>query len=100
MWRASTTPENKAFVDAYAANTSGCPRGSPSRPTTAGLWTKAAIDSIGGNVEGSRGVSQGDAHGADQGAARAAEARRLRQPDQNVYVAKVEKIKHPVLGDV
>ena len=66
----------------------------------AGLWIKTAIDSINGNVEdrdaflkamrtvqikAPRGPLKLDAYD---------------NPIQNVYVAKVEKTKHPVLGDV
>jgi branched-chain amino acid transport system substrate-binding protein len=67
---------------------------------TAGLWTKTAIDSIGGDVED---------RAAFLKAMRTVQIKAPRgplkldaydNPVQNVYVAKVEKIKHPVLGDV
>ena len=45
------TPENKAFVDAYAAKYKRLPSWFAESAYTAGLWTKAAIDSINGNVE-------------------------------------------------
>jgi branched-chain amino acid transport system substrate-binding protein len=94
------TPENKAFVDAYVAKYKRMPSWFAESAYTAGLWTKAAIDSIGGNVEdrdaflkamrtvqikAPRGPLKLDAYD---------------NPIQNVYVAKVEKIKHPLLGDV
>ena len=94
------TPENKAFVDAYAAKYKRMPSWFAESAYTAGLWTKAAIDSIGGNVEdrdaflkamrtvqikAPRGPLKLDAYD---------------NPIQNVYIAKVEKVKHPVLGDV
>jgi len=57
------TPENKVFVDAYAAKYKRMPSWFAESAYTAGLWTKPAIDSISGNVEDRRGVSQGDAYG-------------------------------------
>ena len=42
------TPENKAFVDAYVAKYKRMPSWFAESAYTAGLWTKAAIDSIGG----------------------------------------------------
>ena len=45
------TPENKAFVDAYATKHKRLPSWFAESAYTAGLWTKAAIDSINGNVE-------------------------------------------------
>src|SRR4051812_45535812 len=94
------TPENKAFVDAYAAKYKRMPSWFAESAYTAGLWTKAAIDSIGGNVED---------RDAFLKAMRTVQVKAPRgplkldaydNPIQNVYVAKVEKIKHPVLGDV
>jgi len=94
------TPENKAFVDAYAAKHKRLPSWFAESAYTAGLWTKAAIDSIKGNVEdrdaflkairtvqikAPRGPLKLDEYG---------------NPIQNVYVARVEKVKHPTLGDV
>ena len=75
------TPENKAFVDAYAAKYKRMPSWFAESAYTAGLWTKAAIELDRRQCRGPRRVPQGDAHRADQGAARAVEARRLRQPD-------------------
>ena len=94
------TPENKAFVDAYAAKYKRMPSWFAESAYTAGLWTKAAIDSIGGNVED---------RDAFLKAMRTVQVKAPRgplkldaydNPIQNVYVAKVEKMKHPVLGDV
>jgi branched-chain amino acid transport system substrate-binding protein len=94
------TPENKAFVDAYAAKHKRIPSWFAESAYTAGLWTKAAIDSINGNVED---------RAAFLKAMRTVQIKAPRgplkldeydNPIQNVYVAKVEKINHPVLGDV
>ena len=75
------TPENKAFVDAYAAKH----KRHPVLVRRVGLHG-GAVDQDGDRLDqrqcrGPRGVPQGDAHRADQGAARAVEARRIRQPD-------------------
>jgi branched-chain amino acid transport system substrate-binding protein len=94
------TPENKAFVDAYAAKHKRLPSWFAESAYTAGLWTKTAIDMIQGNVED---------RGAFLKAIRAVEIKAPRgplkldeydNPVQNVYVAKVEKVKHPMLGDI
>jgi len=75
------TPENKVFVDAYAAKYKRMPSWFAESAYTAGLWTKTAIDSISGNVEDRAAFLKADAYGADQGPARTAQARRLRQSD-------------------
>jgi branched-chain amino acid transport system substrate-binding protein len=94
------TPENKAFVDAYVAKHKRLPSWFAESAYTAGLWTKAAIDSIGGNVED---------RAAFLKAMRTVQVKAPRgplkldaydNPIQNVYIARVEKVKHPVLGDV
>jgi branched-chain amino acid transport system substrate-binding protein len=94
------TPENKAFVDAYVAKHKRLPSWFAESAYTAGLWVKTAIDSIDGNV---------DNRDAFLKAMRTVQIKAPRgslkldeydNPIQNVYVAKVEKVKHPVLGDV
>ncbi len=75
------TPENKAFVDAYAAKHKRLPSWFAESAYTAGLWTKAAIDSINGNVEDRDAFLKAMRTCLDQGAARTAQARRLRQSD-------------------
>ena len=94
------TPENRAFVNAYVAKTKLMPSWFAESAYTAGLWTKAAIDSIKGNVEdreaflkamrtvrvtAPRGPVRLDAYD---------------NPVQNIYISQVRKQKHPVLGDI
>ncbi len=94
------TPENKTFVDAFATSTSGCRRGSPSRPTpracgprprsirsTARSRTRRPSSRRCARVEikAPRGPLKLDAYD---------------NPIQNVYISKIQKIKHPVLGEV
>ncbi len=94
------TPENKAFVDAYAAKYKRVPSWFAESAYTAGLWTKTAIDSIKGNVEDREAFLK---------AMRTVQIKAPRgplkldaydNPIQNVYVGKVQKVKHAVLGDV
>jgi branched-chain amino acid transport system substrate-binding protein len=81
-------------------STSGCPSWFAESAYTAGLWTKAAIDSINGNVEDREAFLK---------AMRTVQVKAPRgplkldaydNPIQNIYIGKVEKVKHPVLGDV
>jgi branched-chain amino acid transport system substrate-binding protein len=94
------TPENKVFVDAYVGRYKRLPSWFAESAFTAGLWVKTAIDKIDGKVED---------RDAFLKAMRTVEIKAPRgplkldaydNPIQNVYVSKVEKIKHPVLGDV
>ena len=93
------TPENKVFVDAYAAKYKRLPSWFAESAYTAALWTKTAIDKIGGKVED---------RAAFLAAVRSTEIKAPRgplkldeydNPIQNVYVSEIRKIKHPVLGD-
>jgi len=94
------TPENKAFVDAYAAKYKRMPSWFAESAYTAGLWTKAAIDSIGGNVEDRDAFLKAMRTVSVKAPRGPLKLDAYDNPIQNVYVAKVEKIKHPVLGDV
>jgi branched-chain amino acid transport system substrate-binding protein len=94
------TPENRAFTEAFARKHQRLPSWFAESAYTAGLWTRAAIDAIEGKVEdreaflramrtvrvnAPRGPVRMDAHD---------------NPVQNVYVSKIQKINHPVLGAV
>ena len=94
------TPENRAFTDAFARKHKRLPSWFAESAYTAGLWTKAAIDAINGRVEdraaflramrtvrvnAPRGPVRMDAYD---------------NPIQNVYISRIQKIKHPVLGDI
>jgi branched-chain amino acid transport system substrate-binding protein len=94
------TPENKAFVDEYARKYKKLPSWFAESAYTSGLWTKAAIDSINGNVED---------RAAFLKAMRTVQVKAPRgplkldaydNPIQNVYVTRLQKVKHPILGDV
>lgn len=94
------TPENKAFVDAFVRKYKRLPSWFAESAYTAGLWTKTATDAINGKVEdraaflkamrtarinAPRGLVRMDEYG---------------NPVQNVYISKIQKINHPVLGEV
>jgi branched-chain amino acid transport system substrate-binding protein len=94
------TPENKAFVDAYAAKHKRLPSWFAESAYTAGLWTKAAIDSIKGNVEDRDGFLKAMRTVQIKAPRGPLKLDEYDNPIQNVYVARVEKVKHPTLGDV
>ena len=94
------TPENRAFTDAFARKHKRLPSWFAESAYTAGLWTKTAIDAINGKVEDRaaflKAMRQAQIK-APRGLLRMDE---YDNPIQNVYISKVQKIKHPVLGDV
>jgi branched-chain amino acid transport system substrate-binding protein len=94
------TPENRAFTDAFARKHKRLPSWFAESAYTAGLWTRTAIDSINGKVED---------RAAFLRAMRAAQVKAPRgpvrmdeydNPIQNVYISRIQKIKHPGLGEV
>jgi branched-chain amino acid transport system substrate-binding protein len=94
------TPENKAFTEAFAKKYKRLPSWFAESAYTAGLWSKTALDAIGGKIEDGPAFLNAirKAHiKAPRGPVRMDE---YDNPIQNVYITKIEKIKHPVLGDV
>ena len=94
------TPENKAFVDAFAAKHKRLPSWFAESAYTAGLWTKTAIDAIGGKVEDRAGFLRAmrtTQVNAPRGPVRMDE---YDNPIQNVYISKIQKIKPPAVGEV
>ena len=94
------TPENNAFTAAFAKKYKRLPSWFAESGYTASLWTKTAIDKISGKVED---------RDAFLKAMRTVEIKAPRgplkldaydNPIQNVYVSRIQKIKHPVLGEV
>jgi branched-chain amino acid transport system substrate-binding protein len=94
------TPENKAFTEAFAKKHKRLPSWFAESAYTAGLWTKTAIEKINGKVEDREAFLK---------AMRTVEIKAPRgpvkldaydNPIQNVYVSRIQKIKHPVLGDI
>ena len=94
------TPENEAFTTAFAKAHKRLPSWFAECGFTASLWTKTAIDSIKGKVEDREAFLK---------AMRTVQVKAPRgplkldaydNPIQNVYISRIEKIKHPVLGEV
>ena len=94
------TPENKAFTEAFARKYKRLPSWFAESAYTTGLWSKTAIDAIKGKVED---------RAAFLSAMRAAKINAPRgqlyldaydNPVQSVYISKIQKIRHPVLGEV
>ena len=94
------TPEAKAFIDAYARKYKQVPSWFAEANYSTGLWTKLALEAIKGKVED---------RAAFLDAVRATKVRAPRgplaldkydNPIQNVYIQKVVKQTHPVLGEV
>ena len=94
------TPENKAFFDAYAAKYKKVPSWFSESAFTAGLWTKAAIDAIGGKVEDREAFLKAMRTVKVKAPRGPLELDAYDNPIQNVYVSEIRKIKHPILGDV
>jgi len=94
------TPENRAFTDAFARKYKRLPSWFGESAYTAALWTKTAIDSINGKVEDRAAFLKAMRTvqvKAPRGPVRMDE---YDNPVQNVYISRIQKIKHPVLGDV
>jgi branched-chain amino acid transport system substrate-binding protein len=94
------TPENKAFVDAFAKSYKRLPSWFGESAYTAGLWTKTAIDSIQGKVEDRAAFLKAMRSVSVKAPRGPLKLDAFDNPIQNVYVSKIEKVKHPVLGDV
>ncbi len=94
------TPENQEFTAAFARKYRRLPSWFAESAYTAGLWSKTAIDAIQGKVEDRaaflKAVRSAKIN-APRGPLRLDE---YDNPIQNVYISKIQKIKHPVLGDV
>jgi branched-chain amino acid transport system substrate-binding protein len=94
------TPENRAFTEAFAKKYKRLPSWFAESAYTTGLWTKTAADAINGKVEDRaaflRAVRTARIN-APRGPLRLDE---YDNPVQNVYISKIQKIKHPVLGEV
>jgi branched-chain amino acid transport system substrate-binding protein len=94
------TPENRAFTEAFARKHRRLPSWFAESAYTAGLWTKAAIDAIEGKVENREAFLKAMRTvkvNAPRGPVRMDDHD---NPIQRVYISKIAKIKHPVLGDV
>ena len=94
------TPENKAFVDAYVKRMKQMPSWFAESAYTAGLWTKAALDSIKGNVEDKEAFLKAMRTVSVKAPRGPVKLDAYDNPIQNIYITRVQKQKHPVLGDI
>jgi branched-chain amino acid transport system substrate-binding protein len=94
------TPENRAFTEAFARKHKRLPSWFAESGYTSALWVKTAIDAIGGRVEDRAAFLAAMRQvriNAPRGPLRLDE---YDNPIQNVYVSRIQKIKHPVMGEV
>lgn len=94
------TPENEAFVTAFAKSYKRLPSWFGESAYTAGLWTKTAIDSIQGNVEDRAAFLKAMRSVSVKAPRGPLKLDAYDNPIQNVYVSRIEKVKHPILGEV
>ena len=94
------TPENKAFVDAFATKYKRLPSWFAESAFTAGLWTKTAIDSINGKVEDGAAFLKAMRTVQVKAPRGPLKLDEFDNPIQNVYISRIQKIKHPALGEV
>ena len=94
------TPENQAFTTAFAKAYKRLPSWFGESAYTAGLWTKTAIDSIKGKVEDREAFLKAMRTVSVKAPRGPLKLDKYDNPIQNVYISKIEKIRHPVLGEV
>ena len=94
------TPENKAFVNAFAKKYKTVPSYFAENYYTTGLWAKTALEAINGRVEDKAAFLKAVREAkfvAPRGPIKLDE---YDNPIQNTYISKVVKVKHPILGSV
>ena len=92
------TPENKAFTEAFAKKHKRLPSWFSESAYTASLWTRQAFEEIKGKVEDKDAflkAMRGATVKAPRGTLKMDE---YDNPVQNVYITRIQKINHPVLG--
>jgi len=94
------TPENIAFTTAFAKAYKRLPSWFGESAYTAGLWTKTAIDSINGKVEDRDAFLKAMRTVSVKAPRGPLKLDAYDNPIQNVYISRIQKIKHPVLGEV
>lgn len=94
------TPENEAFTTAFAKAYKRLPSWFGECGYTSSLWTKTAIDSIKGKVEDREAFLKAMRTVSVKAPRGPLKLDAYDNPIQNVYISRIEKIKHPVLGEV
>jgi branched-chain amino acid transport system substrate-binding protein len=94
------TPANKAFVDAFAKKHKRLPSWFSESAYTASLWTRTAIEQIKGNVEDKDAFLKAMRTSTVDAPRGKLKLDAYDNPVQNVYVTRIQKINHPVVGSV
>ncbi|HEX2200028.1 MAG TPA: penicillin-binding protein activator [Burkholderiales bacterium] len=94
------TPENQAFTTAFAKAYKRLPSWFGESAYTASLWSRTAIDSIKGKVEDREAFLKAMRTVQIKAPRGPLKLDKYDNPIQNVYISRIEKIKHPVLGEV
>lgn len=94
------TPESKAFLDAFAKKHKRLPSWFAESAYTASLWSWTAIEKIKGNVEDSAAFLAAMRDSTIKAPRGTLKLDAYDNPIQNVYVTRIEKIEHPILGSV
>ncbi|HEY4735946.1 MAG TPA: penicillin-binding protein activator [Xanthobacteraceae bacterium] len=94
------TPDNKKFVDAFANQYKRLPSWFSEASYTASLWTHTAIEAIKGNVEDRDAFIKAMRSATIKAPRGTLKMDEYDNPVQNVYVTRIQKINHPVLGSV
>ncbi|MEQ9642125.1 MAG: ABC transporter substrate-binding protein [Alphaproteobacteria bacterium] len=94
------TPENKAFVTEFAKRHKIVPSWFAESAYTAALWVKTAIDSIDGKVEDRDAFLQAMRTVSVKAPRGPLKLDDYDNPIQNVYITEIQKVNHPVLGEV
>jgi branched-chain amino acid transport system substrate-binding protein len=94
------TPENKAFVNAFAKKYKLIPSYFAENAYTTGLWAKTALEAIKGKVEDRKAFLQAVRKAKIVAPRGPITLDEYDNPIQNTYISKVAKVKHPILGEV
>ena len=101
MSAALATPANQKFAKAYEAKYAQVPSYYSEGTYVSGVALKAALEAIGGDIENVDrflgALRKVDLSDAPRGPMRFDD---YGNPIQNVYISRIQKIKHPVMGEV
>lgn len=96
----TNTPENEAFVNAFAKEYKVVPSWMAESAYTMGLFAKTAIEALNGKVEDSKAFVDAILKVKVNAPRGPVSLDAYHNPIQNVYVSKVEKVNHPILGEI
>jgi branched-chain amino acid transport system substrate-binding protein len=94
------TPENIAFVNAFAREYKTVPSWMAESAYAMGLFATAAIEAVNGNVEDANGFVDAMLRVKVNAPRGPLSLDKYHNPVQNVYISKVEKVNHPILGEI